>query len=112
MPDAKAKAEALLASLPESIRAKYGSAEKMMAMMQMNTKPIVAARVLSQDERDADNVVIHTQWQYADGQIGKNDWSLHRDNDGWRVVIAEGLVDKLGKGLKLGGMTTPEAPQP
>ncbi len=50
MPDAKAKAEALLASLPESIRAKYGSAEKMMAMMQMNTKPIVAARVLSQDE--------------------------------------------------------------
>ena len=68
--------------------------------------------MLSQDEVDRDHVVIHTQWQYAEGKIGQNDWSLHREQDGWRMVIAEGLVDKLGKGLKLGGLTAPESPQP
>jgi RNA polymerase sigma factor (sigma-70 family) len=104
---AKARANALLASLPESIRAKYESAEQMMAVMQMNTKPIVAARVSSQEQLDSDNVIIHTEWQYAEGQLGQNDWRLHRDNEGWRVVISEGLVDKLGKGLRLGGLTSP-----
>ena len=109
---AKAQAEGLLASLPEELRAKYGTAEKMMAVMQMNTKPIIAARVVSQDAIDADRVVIHTQWQYSDGQVGQNDWSLHRDTDGWRVIISAGLVEKLGKGFRLGGLTTPAAAQP
>jgi hypothetical protein len=85
---------------------------KMMAVMQMNTKPIIAARVVSQDAIDADRVVIHTQWQYSDGQVGQNDWSLHRDTDGWRVIISAGLVEKLRKGFRLGGLTTAAAPQP
>jgi RNA polymerase sigma factor (sigma-70 family) len=109
-PDAKTKADTLYASLPESIRAKYGSAERMMATMQMNTKPIVAAQVISQDQVDVDNVIVHTQWQYPDGELGQNAWSLHLEQDGWRIRIPAGLVDKLGKGLRLGGLT--ESTQP
>jgi hypothetical protein len=111
--DARTKAEALLASLPESVRAKYGSAERMMAMMQLNMQPTVTAmRVLSQDQTDPDTTIIHTQWQGADGQLGQNDWTLRRAQEGWRLLIPEGLVDKLGKGLRLAGLTTPESSQP
>ena len=110
---ARTNAEALLAALPESVRAKYGSVEGMMAMMAMNMKPVIsAARVVSQDELDANNVILHTQWQGADGQIGKNDWRLYRDQDGWRFVISTGLVEKLGKGLRLGGLTATESQKP
>jgi hypothetical protein len=111
--DARTKAEALLASLPESVRARYGSAERMMAMMQLNMQPTVTAmRVLSQDQADSDTTIIHTQWQGADGQLSQNDWTLRRAQDGWRLLIPEGLVDKLGKGLRLAGLTTPESSQP
>jgi RNA polymerase sigma factor (sigma-70 family) len=110
--DARVKAEALLASLPEAVRAKYGTVERMMATMQMNTKPIAAAQVVSQDQVGADDVLVHTRWQDADGMLGENDWALHREADGWRMRIPVGLVDKMEKGLRLGGLTTAESSQP
>src|SRR5437867_10712347 len=45
---ARTRAEALLASLPESVRAEYGSPEGMTAALEMNTTREAGIRVLSQ----------------------------------------------------------------
>jgi hypothetical protein len=100
--DARAKAETLLASLPDSVRAKYGSVEQMMAAGQLSTKPIVGACVSSEDTMGDNDKVIRTQWQNDSGELGASDWRMHRFDDGWRVVISAGQVDKLERMVKTG----------
>jgi len=94
--EAKAKADALLASLPESVRAGYQSSEQMMAALEMATTQEAGIRVLSQTQQGPDDVIVHGQWQYDDGRVRDGDLQYHRYADGWRQVIPGGLVDKLG----------------
>lgn len=97
--EAKVKADALLASLPESIRADYQSSEQMMAALEMATTQEAGIRVLSQTEQGPDDITLQGQWQYVDGRVRSGDLQYHRYADGWRQVIPGGLVDKLGQML-------------
>ena len=107
--EAKAKADALLASLPESVRAGYPSSEQMMAALEMATTQEAGIRVLSQTEQGPDDITLHGQWQYDDGRVRDGDLQYHRYADGWRQVIPGGLVDKLG-GMLTDQFATTQSP--
>jgi hypothetical protein len=97
-PEARAKMEAILAQLPESTRETYGTPESLMAFVLAGSPhPVGGMQVLGEDDTDADNAVLHTQWQHEDDTVVHDtDAQLQRTNDGWQVVIPTVLVDRAG----------------
>jgi RNA polymerase sigma factor (sigma-70 family) len=99
--DARAKAQALLASLPENIRAQYGTPERMGAFLMASGTAFAGMQVVGQSAQGPDDVLLNTQWQYTDGRVRENQWQFHRNVDGtWQRVIPPGLVDKWGMILR------------
>ncbi len=100
-PDSKARAEALLASLPEDKRASFGSAELMMASLLARTTPNIGMRVLSETSQGPDDTTLHIQWQGSDNHGGETDLQFHRFEDGtWRHVIGLPQLAKLSRMLQ------------
>jgi RNA polymerase sigma factor (sigma-70 family) len=63
----KAKAEALFANIPESLRGKFRSPEEMIAGLMANTTAVAGMRVLDQTEHGRDDATLTVQYQYVDG---------------------------------------------
>jgi len=95
----QAKADALYATIPESLRAKYASPEEMMAGLLINTTAVAGMRVVDQSSEDTEDTKLNVQYQYSDGRVREDTVDLHRYPDGWRQIIAAGIVDKLGRNL-------------
>jgi hypothetical protein len=96
-PEARARAEQLLATLPESTRGHYASAEDLISALVVQTTRMIGMRILSQDTLANGDVELHTQWQYDDGRIRENDLRFRRFDDGnWRSLVSLALVNKLG----------------
>ena len=97
--EAKAKADALFATIPESLRKKYSSAEELMAALLINTTPVAGMRIVEQTATSPDETKLKVQYQYADGRVREDTVDFHRDSDGWRQIIEAGVVDKMGRNL-------------
>jgi hypothetical protein len=95
-PEARAKLEALLAQLPQDFRDSYGTPEKLMAFVLAGSPhPVGGMQILGEDQIDANDVVLHTQWQHEDDTIVHNtDSQFQQSADGWRLVVPMILVDR------------------
>ena len=94
--NARIRAEALLQSLPESQRSQYPSAEYLLASLIAQTTDVAGLHVTGETPSGPDETIVHAEWQYNDGRIRDGDLRYHHYPDGWRQVIPQGLVDKLG----------------
>jgi RNA polymerase sigma factor (sigma-70 family) len=98
-PAGRAKLEALLAKLPDDFRATYDTPEKVMAFaLAGSPHPVGGMHVLGEDAIDANDVVLHTQWQHEDDTVVHNsDSQFQLGADGnWRLVVPLSLVERAG----------------
>ncbi len=94
---AKARAEALFAAAPESVRQRYGTVDGVLYDWWLNNStPIAAGRVLSQIEEGPNEATLVEQHVYTDGRVRENTVQFQRDENGeWRQVIPPQLMPKL-----------------
>ena len=95
-PEGRAKLEALMAKLPPDVRAQYEPPEKLMALaLAASPRPVGGMQVLGETANGPDDVTLQTAWQHADDTyVHHSDVAMHRDADGWRMVVPEVLVDR------------------
>ena len=86
--DAEAKAEALFAAAPESVRQKFGSVDGVLYAMLSDIPPIAGFAVVSQNIQGDEDTLIE-QHQYQDGRVRQNQVTLHQFGDGWRIVFGD-----------------------
>lgn len=95
-PEGRAKLEALKAGLPADLLSQYDSAEKLMALaLAANPHPVGGMQVVSETPAGPDDTVLQTQWQHADDDIvHQSEIHLHRDAEGWKIVMPMSIVDR------------------
>jgi RNA polymerase sigma factor (sigma-70 family) len=95
-PQARAKLEALGATLPEALRSEYDTPEKLMAFMLAGSPhPVGGMEVLGEVDTDANDATLQTEWQHVDDAVvHHSDVSLQQDGDGWKMVVPMILVDR------------------
>jgi RNA polymerase sigma factor (sigma-70 family) len=86
--DAQAKAEALFAAAPESVRQQFGSIDGVLYAMLSGLPPIAGFAVVSQNIQGNEDTLIE-QHQYQDGRVRQNQVTLHQFDDGWRIVFGD-----------------------
>jgi hypothetical protein len=96
-PQAKARADALFAAAPESVRERYGTVDGVLYDWWLNNStPVAAGRVLSQIAEGPNEVTLLEQHVYTDGRVRENTVQFQQDeNGGWRQVILPDLMAKL-----------------
>ncbi len=94
-PDARAKAEALFAAAPESVRQRFGSVDGVVYSLFSGISPISGFAVVSENVDGDDGSVIE-QHQYEDGRVRQNQVAMHHFDDGWRIVLGD---EKLMRGF-------------
>jgi RNA polymerase sigma factor (sigma-70 family) len=95
--NARARAEALFAAAPESLRQKYGTIDGIIYDWWLNhSTPVAAARVLSQIDEGPNEATLLEQHVYADGRVRENTMQFERDQSGsWRQVLPPEFMPKL-----------------
>jgi len=111
-PKARAKMEALMPTLPASLRSEYTTPEQVMAyVLAGSPRPISAVQVLSETRQDADTVILHAAWRHeGSAEVITNDVRFQRSPDGWRLVIPPSLVDRAANYLNNTPLPRPKAP--
>jgi RNA polymerase sigma factor (sigma-70 family) len=95
-PAARAQAESLFASLPDGVRARLGSVEGMIAAAELLAVPRPEVRVLEQEARGENRIILRTEWRNADGRTGPFNMLFDRAPDGrWHAVINTKWVTNL-----------------
>jgi RNA polymerase sigma factor (sigma-70 family) len=94
--EARAKLEAVEASLPEAMRAEYDTPEKLMAFMLAGSPhPVGGMEVLGETDIDANNVVLQTEWQHVDDPVvHQSEISFQQNAEGWKMVVPLPLVNR------------------
>jgi RNA polymerase sigma factor (sigma-70 family) len=94
--EARAKLQALAATLPDTIRSEYDTPEKLMAyMLAGSPHPVGGMEILGETDADANDAVLQTQWQHVDDSVvHQTDVVLQQAPDGWRMVVPEVVVDR------------------
>jgi hypothetical protein len=94
--EARAKLQALAATLPDAMRSQYDTPEKLMAyMLTGSPHPVGGMQVLGETDVDANDVVLQTEWQHVDDSVvHQSNVSLQQGPDGWKLVVPEVLVDR------------------
>ena len=103
---ARARADALFAAAPESVRQRYGTVDGIIFDWWLNNAtPIAANRVLSQMDEGPNEATLLEQHVYTDGRVRENTVQFQRDdNGGWRQVIPPELMPKLAVVLNDAGI--------
>jgi hypothetical protein len=102
-PEERARLEAVIAALPENLRAQYATPERLMAMVMAGTpRPIAGVQILDEKEQGPDEFVQQIQLQYADGRTRNDELTFQRDADGWKRVVSASTVDRVIAALKNG----------
>ena len=94
-PEGRARLEALMAALPDDVRARYEPPEKLMALALADSPhPVGGMQVLGETTQDPDDVTLQTAWQHADDSlVHHSDVQMHLTADGWKLVVPPILVN-------------------
>ena len=95
-PATKTKLESLFATAPEAIRQRFGSVDGMIweiAMGGHDTR-MAAFGVVSVNVQGDDATLVE-EHQFEDGKVRQNPITLHREVDGWRIVLDEKRLQKF-----------------
>lgn len=105
-PAARTKAEALLARLPESIRAQSATPEQLVALLGSNDVPLGSAMILTPDTKRAPGTWRVAQISDGKGQVKRSAIALTEKNGSWSLVVPERAIDRYA--ALLSGGATPE----
>jgi hypothetical protein len=93
-PDTKATLDASFATLPEPVRASYGTAERLVASFAAKDVPGGAFGVTVPSEIGTDSARMRMRFEAADGKVRVVLLSLQATPDGWRLVVPPVFVKK------------------
>ncbi|MDO8541363.1 MAG: hypothetical protein Q7S40_13065 [Opitutaceae bacterium] len=93
-PDARARMDGILASLPESFRAQYPTPERFLAFIMAGSGGAAALRVLG-EKVEGDRAVHLLEVQIGDGRTRHDSILFHREPNGWRRVIPLKTVEAV-----------------
>lgn len=93
--DSRPKLEAMFASLPENVRAEYGTAEKVFATLLAARVPqdLVAAKPISRKTLEADDMLVRIEMKYATGGSKTANFQFTRGPEGWRIIVPAKVVE-------------------
>jgi hypothetical protein len=91
----RTRIDAVFASLTESDKAKFGSAEQMFALIYSYSNPIYFAgiQITGETPVELNTENVTTKWQYPTGQIREHTFPLTTSSDGWRRVVSDDEVN-------------------
>jgi hypothetical protein len=93
--DALAKAESILADLPESSRRQYASPEDLLAVIVAGSVPLNSAQLVARQEDGSGHVTEYLRLKNAEGATRQVCISLHQGPDGWRLSIPANVTDQI-----------------
>jgi hypothetical protein len=99
--EARARLEALAATLPDDMRSEYDTPEKLMAyMLAGSPHPVGGMQVTGEVDTDANDVTLQTEWQHVDDTVvHQSDVNLVQGTDGWKMVVPYPLVNRASNYL-------------
>jgi hypothetical protein len=99
--EARARLEALAATLPDDMRSEYDTPEKLMAFMLAGSPhPVGGMQVTGEVDVDANDVTLQTEWQHVDDDVvHQSDVNLVQDAGGWKMVVPYSLVNRASNYL-------------
>jgi hypothetical protein len=109
--EVRTKAAAILAGLPEAMRAQYTSPETFIvafAARDVSFGEVLVQREVSRGSDDVSlDVVLFGEkpWPGTNNRARQTTLALDREEGGWKLVVPESAVEKYGAILK--GTTTP-----
>lgn len=107
---ARAKAQLLLASLPDATRAQYTTPEQLVASLTARDVPLTSMRVAGVIAgADDTQLIVNLPTPEQPERITK--LALHRYADGWRLKVPESAVDKYSQTLTGAPIQLPAAGQ-
>jgi len=92
---ALAKAESILAGLPDSSRRQYASPEDLLAVIVAGSIPLDSAQLVARQQDGSDNVTEYVRLKNAEGATRQVSISLHQGPDGWRLSIPANVTDQI-----------------
>ncbi len=90
----RAKAEAAFAAAPDSFRALHGSLEGFIYSFMIGTVNPAGFRIVSQVDRGDMSMVV-VERDFANGAVRPDKVQFQREGEGFRQVIAPGLVERM-----------------
>ncbi len=99
-PGVEAQAKGMFDAAPETVRQKFGNVDGVLyAMMSTAEKAnanVAGYGVVSQNINGEDGTLI-VQEQHTDGQVKQNPISMHRFDDGWRILLPPKMLDQFSR---------------
>jgi RNA polymerase sigma factor (sigma-70 family) len=93
----KAKLDAFFAALPEAVRTKWGTPEKMLVPMAASwgpPGPPEAVQIFGQTEYGP-KTMVHAWARHGSGEERKMDLLLQRYEDGWRAPFTDEMMERI-----------------
>lgn len=101
-PSSQAKAEELIARMPEAMRAQYGSADKLVALMlSKDAAALTGMQILGQRDLTPDVVGVRVRMSTDSGKTKEQGLGFRKTSDGLRLIITDDIVNTYAK--QLGG---------
>jgi hypothetical protein len=97
-----AKAEALLAGLPEATRAQYGSPEQLIAALTAKDVPLWNTKIYDTKAEYEGARMMVAQWSDGEKRPSSVRLMLRQEGGEWRVVVPQSAVEKYAAALKSG----------
>lgn len=97
-PEARTRAEAILAGLPSAARGQYGTADRLVALLTARAVPLGSAQILN-EVPDASGSTLLVRLRDPAGQGRTLSLSLSTDGDNWRLVVPAQAVERYGAAL-------------
>lgn len=98
-PEARTKAEQILAALPAATRSQYRTAEHLVAALTVKDIPLNGLFIMAPKKEDPTGTRILARMPTQDGKSRTVAISLRQNGDEWRLVVPPGAVEKYGRML-------------
>ncbi|HWA11151.1 MAG TPA: hypothetical protein VG838_17040 [Opitutaceae bacterium] len=105
---ARARAESLLARLPDSARAAYATPEDLLTLVAARDIPLSDMQWFACTQHDPDTVTESVVFRNTDGKTRQAHLTFHRSDTGWHLVVPDRAVAKMVDALT---GTAPPAPE-
>jgi hypothetical protein len=114
----RAEVEAVFASAPEAVRAKYGSADEFMLHLFDRSKPhedrdiLVSSRILQENDVSGDEAALQVEYNWADGSTTTGPMTFVRIGNDWRQALNfdPPALGKMSSGLQTEGAASADLP--
>ncbi|HWA09438.1 MAG TPA: hypothetical protein VG838_08325 [Opitutaceae bacterium] len=96
---ARAKAESILAGLPESSRVTYATPEDLLALVAARDIPLDDVQWFACTQHDPDTVTDSIVLRDAEGKTQQAHLTFHRGDTGWRLVVPDNAVEGMVRAI-------------